>query len=157
MNDHDRIRSTLSGVAAGTLAPDDALRTHLVTCPSCAGELERLRQLVSAVEHLPQPELSPAVLARLKSLAIARREAVLERRWNRLVLTGLILYGWALFAVIVPLVPTGVDWLSEWLAMPWFAVVAVALGLWWSFCLVVGLALLPLLRAQNFDLEEKVL
>jgi len=119
--------------------------------------LDSLRRLVSAVERLPQPELPPAVLARLKSLAIARREAVLGRRWNRLVLTGLILYGWALFAVIVPMAPAGVGWLSEQLAMPWFVVVAVALGLWWSFCLVVGLALLPLLRAQNFDLEEKVL
>jgi len=157
MSDHDRIRSALSGVAAGTIAPDDALRAHLAACSSCAGELDSLRRLVSAVERLPQPELSPAVLARLKSLAIARREAVLERRWNRLVLTGLILYGWALFAVIVPLAPTGVDWLAEWLSLPWFVIVAVALGLWWSFCLVVGLALLPLLRAQNFDLGEKVL
>ena len=157
MNDHNRIRAALSGVAAGTLPPDDAFRAHLAACSSCASELERLRQLVSAVERLPQPELSPAVLARLKSLAIARREAVLERRWNRLVLTGLILYGWALFAVIVPLAPTGVGWLAEWLSLPWFAIVAVALGLWWSFCLVVGLALLPLLRAQNFDVEEKVL
>ncbi|MGH9804996.1 MAG: hypothetical protein ACRD4D_07470, partial [Candidatus Acidiferrales bacterium] len=68
-----------------------------------------------------------------------------------------ILYGWALFAVIAPLAPAGVDWLSQWLAMPWFVVVAVALGLWWSFCLVVGLALLPVLRTQSFDLEEKVL
>ncbi|MGH9804927.1 MAG: anti-sigma factor family protein, partial [Candidatus Acidiferrales bacterium] len=86
MNDHDQIRSLLSGIAAGTLAPDDALRAHLATCAACAEELERLRRVVAAVERLPQPELSAALLARLKSLAIAHREAVLERRWNRLVL-----------------------------------------------------------------------
>jgi len=157
MNDHDRIRAALAGVAAGTLAPDDNLRAHLEACTTCAAELERFRRLAAAVERLPQPELSAAALGRMKRLAIARREAVLEHRWNRLVLTGLILYGWALFAVIAPLVPVGVDWVAQRLAMPWFAVVALALGLWWSFCLVVGLALLPVLRAQSFDLEEKVL
>lgn len=157
MSDHERVRPLLSAIAAGTLVPDDYLRAHLTACPTCAQELERWRRLVTTVERLPEPDLSPAALARLKGLAVAHREGVLERRWNRLVLTGLILYGWALFAVIVPLVPTGVDWLSEWLTLPALVTVLLALGLWWSFCWVVGLALLPLLRTERVDLEEKVL
>lgn len=157
MNDHDRIRVQLAEIAAGTSVPNESLRAHLATCSACAQELERWRRLVSTVESLPEPELSAASLARLKRLAVARREAVLEHRWNRLVLTGLILYGWALFAVIVPLAPSGVGWLSEWLALPAFATILLALGFWWSFCWVLGLALLPLLRAQKIDLEEKVL
>ncbi|HSC77940.1 MAG TPA: hypothetical protein VLB32_05195, partial [Candidatus Acidoferrales bacterium] len=80
----------------------------------------------------------------------------LEQRWNRLVLTGLILYGWALFLVIWPLLPTVTEWLSQQLRLPWFAVVGLALLLWWSFCWVIGLGLLPLLRDEKAELEERI-
>lgn len=143
---------------AGMLARDEeaAVRAHLATCPTCAHEEQTWRRLVAALERMPETVPSPTALARIKARARARLDDVAERRWNRLVLTGLVLYGWALFLVALPLLPTGVGWLAEQAALPWFVVVILGLGLWWSFCWVIGLALLPLLRQQRVELEEKV-
>lgn len=159
MNEHERIRRKLTTLTAGTLPPEEeaTVRAHLAACPECAGEARTWGRLAEAIERLPESSPTPARLARIAVLAQARREEVLEKRWNRLVLTGLVLYGWALFIVTWPLLPTAVSWLGERLAMPWFVVVILGLGLWWSFCWVIGLALLPLLRQQQVDLEEKVL
>ena len=158
MSDHEQIRMNLAALAASALSPAEeaAARAHLAACPECAREEQVWRRLLEAMQRIPETLPTPARLARIKALALERREEVLERRWNRLVLTGLVLYGWALFVVIWPLLPTAVGWLSERLALPWFALVILGLGLWWSFCWVIGLALLPLLRRQKVDLEEKV-
>lgn len=159
MSEHDRVRKNLPGLAARTLAPREAASAdaHLAECAACARELARWRRLLAGVERLPEPELAQATIARLAVRARAHRQEVLERRWNRLVLTGLILYGWSLFTVILPLLPIGVGWLAERLAMPWFALVVLGLGLWWSFCWVIGLALLPLFRTPKVKMEENVL
>lgn len=159
MNDHNRVRENLAALAAGTLAPEEAARAHahLGGCATCARELTQWRRLLAAVERLPEAELAPATIMRLAAHARARRQEVLERRWNRLVLTGLILYGWSLFVVVLPLLPVGVGWLAERLAMHWFALVVLGLGLWWSFCWVIGLALLPLFRTLKVEVEENAL
>lgn len=153
------MRKNLAALAAGTLTPQEAAgaRAHLAECAACGREFESWRRLLLALERLPEAALSPATLSRLAARAITRREEVLERRWNRLVLTGLVLYGWALFAVVLPLLPTGVGWLAQRLSLHWFVVTLLALGLWWSFCWVIGLALLPLFRALKVEVEEKAL
>lgn len=158
MSEHEPIRQKLAALHAGTLSPAEEaeLHAHLAACPACAREEQVWHRLLGAMQRLPETLPTPARLARIKALVVARREEVLERRWNRLVLTGLVLYGWALFVVVWPLLPAAVGWLSERLALPWFALVILGLGLWWSFCWVIGLALLPLLRQKKIDLEEKV-
>lgn len=158
MSEHEKTRKNLAALAAGALsAEEDArLRAHLAACPECRRQEQLWRRLLGAMQRIPETVPTPARLARVVALAQARREEVLEKRWNRLVLTGLVLYGWALFIVTLPLAPAAVSWLSERLALPWFAVIILALGLWWSFCWVIGLALLPLLRRPEVDLEEKV-
>lgn len=159
MSEHEQIRKNLVRLIAGTLTAEEeaALRAHLAACPACAHEAQVWQRLRGTLERIPETLPTPARLARIKALAVAHREEVLERRWNRLVLTGLVLYGWALFVVVWPLLPALIDWLGTQLSLPWFVVVIAGLGLWWSFCWVIGLALLPLLRkAEKVDLEEKV-
>lgn len=158
MSEHEKTRWNLAALSAGALerAEESSARAHLEVCVDCAREWESWQRLTSAVERLPAAQLSPQRLSRIAAAAEARRLHVLERRWNRLVLTGLVLYGWALFTVSWPLLPAAVEWLGGLLRLPWFAVVLVGLTLWWSFCTVIGLGLLPLLRGQNAELEEKV-
>lgn len=158
MSEHEEMRKNLAALAAGLLAPaaEEAVRAHLGACPACAREAETWRRLVGAMERLPAALPNPARLARLTALAQARRAELLERRWNRLVLTGLVLYGWALWVVALPLLPVVVDWLAARLALPGFAVVILGLAFWWSFCWIIGLALLPLLRQREAALEEKI-
>lgn len=158
MNEHETIRAKLAALAAGALSKVEtaAVRAHLAACAPCAAEFAGWQRLGRAVTQLPAAEPSAARVARIAALAAARRWQVLERRWNRLVLTGLILYGWALFLVVWPLLPTATDWLSQQLRLPGFAVMLLALSLWWSFCWVIGLGLLPLLRDDKAELEEKV-
>ncbi len=159
MRDHKQMQQRLRELAAGTLDPAATaeLRRHLVECGACAQELKRWQRLVTTLQQAPAADLRPAGLTRIIGRAVAHRAEFLERRWNRLVLTGLVLYGWALFVVVWPLLPGIVGWLAGQLALPWWAVVILSLGLWWSFCWVVGLSLLPLLQSQKVDLEEKVL
>jgi len=159
MNEHRQAREKLAALVAGTLAAHEAarVRAHLAACPECSREEEVWRRLLGAVERFPEAQPAPARLARIAARAEARRQELLEQRWNRLVLTGLVLYGWALFVVVLPLLPLGVRWLAEQFSLHWFAVVILGLGLWWSFCWVIGLSLLPILRAQRRQLEEKIL
>jgi len=158
MSEHEEMRKNLAGLVAGQLAPAaaEAARAHLAACPDCAQEAEVWRRLVGAMQRLPVTAPRPARLARIAALAHAHRQETLEKRWNRLVLIGLVLYGWALWVVAAPLLPVVVDWLAARLALPGFAVVILGLAFWWSFCWVIGLALLPLLRQREAALEEKI-
>lgn len=158
MTEHEKIRQTLAALAAGALEPaeESAARAHLEACAECARAWESWQRLGRAVERLPAAPLSPQRLSRIAAAAAARRQHVLERRWNRLVLAGLIVYGWALFAVSWPLLPAAIEWLGGFTRLPWFGVVAAGLIVWWSFCVVIGLGLYPLLRGQDAELEEKV-
>jgi anti-sigma factor RsiW len=159
MSDHETFRGQLAALAAGALSPAEtrAVKEHVAACPVCERELENWQRLARGVERLPAPPLEPATVARIAAAAQAHRSEFVERRWNRLVLVGLVFYGWALFVVVWPVLPWVVERVSEQLAVPWVLLVIVGLGFWWSFCWVIGLALLPLLRSQRIDLEEKVL
>lgn len=159
MSECETLRRKLAALLAGAVpAPEEfAARAHLAECADCARELENWWRLARGLERLPAPPLEPATLERIAAAATAHRIELLERRWNRLVLAGLVAYGWALFLVIWPFLPALLDWVSVQLALPRIAVIIFGLGCWWSFCLVIGLALLPLLRNQRIDLEEKVL
>ena len=158
MNQHQQTREKLAALVAGLLAPREASRVqdHLAVCPECRREEEVWRRLLRAMQRVPETLPTPARLAHIAARAEAHRQEVLEQRWNRLVLTGLVLYGWALWVVVAPLLPAAVDWLAARLALPGFAVVILGLAFWWSFCWVIGLALLPLLRQREAGLEEKI-
>ncbi|MBI2955851.1 MAG: zf-HC2 domain-containing protein [Acidobacteria bacterium] len=159
MREHETAREKLAALLAGALTPteEEAVRAHAAQCPACLRELEGWRRLLEALKAMPETLPAPARLGRIAALAAARRVEVLERHWNRLVLTGLIAMGWAFFAVIGPVVPLAIEWLSARLGLPWFAVAVLGLTFWWSFCVVIGLGLLPLLRGERIEWEEKVI
>jgi len=125
-------------------------------CAECAAELARWRRLADGIERLPSPPLPDSTLARLAARAEAHQRELEEQRWNRLVLAGLVAYGWALFLVSWPFLPLALDWLSARLVLPPVGVVIAGVIVWWSFCWVIGLALLPLLQRQKVELEERV-
>ncbi|MFQ5696063.1 MAG: anti-sigma factor family protein [Terriglobia bacterium] len=158
MNEHEKTRQQLPGLLSGTLssAQEASVRAHLASCQACARQERVWQALARSIERMPETLPTPARLARIRALAEAHRQAVLERRWNRLVLTGLVVQGWALFLVSWPLLPRTIEWLTGQLGLPWFATALLGLGLWWSFCWAIGLALLPLVRGRKPDLEEKV-
>lgn len=159
MSEHETARQKLAMLATGALSPDEeiCIRAHLAACRACAREEQVWRGLLRALARVPETIPAPGRLARIAALAQARREEVLAKRWNRLVLVGLALYGWTWFLLTWPLLSTMGDWLAGRLALPAFAVALVGAGLWWLFCWVIGLALLPLLRGQKVDVKENVI
>ena len=96
MSEHDPARNSLAALAAGALAPEQEarVREHLAECQACAEAFARWRRLTASLERLPDPALPPAAVGRMAARAGAHRREVLERRWNRLVLLGLIAFGW---------------------------------------------------------------
>jgi len=96
MNEHDPTRSHLAALAAGALAPDEEarVRDHLAGCPLCAKSHASWERLRASLARLPEPALPVAALGRISARAEAHRRALLERRWNRMVLLGLATFGW---------------------------------------------------------------
>lgn len=157
MSTHAEFVERLKLEAAGLLSPveEAELGAHLAGCPTCTRERERWQRLRLALREVGGEEPGPVLVARTRALARARLEEVAERRWNRLVLFGLILYGWALWVVILPVLPEGTGWLAARLGLPWFVTIFLLFLFWWSFTWVIGAATLPLLRRYKKLAEER--
>ncbi len=153
MNEHENIRAKLAELVAGALPASEeaAARTHLAQCPECARELDVWQRLATTMKRIPETPPTPARLARIAALAQARRAEVLEQRRNRLVLTGLALYGWALFLTAWP----ALESLTGWLGVSGSAVAPVAVLGWIAFTWMISFALLPLLRSLKATGKEK--
>ena len=157
MSGHHEFLELLKLEAAGLLSPAEQaqLETHLAACSGCRRERERWQRLGEALRVRPSEEPGAVLVARTRALARARLGEVAERRWNRLVLFGLILYGWALWVVILPVLPTGADWVAARLGLPWIVTTGLLLLIWWSFTWVIGAATLPLLRRRKHVAEGR--
>lgn len=158
MNEHEAFSELLKLEAAGLLELSERakLEAHLAGCPACARERVRWQRLGQALRGGASEEPGAVLVARTRALARARLEEVAERRWNRLVLFGLVTYGWALWVVILPVLPTGADWLAARLGLPWIVTTLLLLLFWWSFTWVIGAATLPLLRRRKDVAEGRV-
>lgn len=153
MSDHKEIRAKLAELLAGGLPAkqEAAVRAHVAECGECARELELWKRLTAGLRRVPATLPTPARLARIAALAQARRAEVLEQRRNRLVLTGLALYGWALFLAAWP----ALESLTGWLGVSGSAVAPVAVLGWVTFTWMISFALLPLLRSLKATGKEK--
>lgn len=153
MSDHKEIRAKLAELLAGGLPAkqEAAVRAHVAECGECARELELWKRLTAGLRRVPATSPTPARLARIAALAQARRAEVLEQRRNRLVLTGLALYGWALFLAAWP----ALESLTGWLGVSGSAVAPVAVLGWVTFTWMISFALLPLLRSLKATGKEK--
>jgi len=109
------------------------------------------------LQRLPETAPAPARLTRIAALARARREEVIAQRWNRLVVTGLVLFGWTLSLVTLQGVWTANQWLAGWTG--WTAIdnLWTPVLLWLTLTWMAALALLPLLREHKTSTQENVL
>ncbi len=156
---HSTAQKNLVALAAGSLTErqEDSLHTHLQTCSECSRQLETWQRLTGALQRLPETAPAPARLARIAALARARREEVIAQRWNRLVVTGLVLFGWTLSLVTLQGVWTANQWLAGWTG--WSAIdnLWTPVLLWLTLTWMAALALLPLLREHKTSTQENVL
>jgi len=84
---HDELRALLPWYANRTLGRNDheVVERHVESCPDCARELDELRVLLSASEHLKQdvPESSSDLLERtLQKVARHERKRAAPKHWR---------------------------------------------------------------------------
>ena len=106
MTDHEKIRELLSLAAADALEPDEdrLVSEHLRSCADCAGQLEDWRLLAGGLRRLPTPQPRGVIVERARTMAQIRLTDHLERRWNRAVMSGLIVFAWILTLMSWPVV-----------------------------------------------------
>lgn len=79
------LSALLDGEISGPLA--EAVQAHVERCPSCAGQLARLRALHSALDDLPSPRPSEgfdgAFARKLQDAKRAQRTTATQPRWGR--------------------------------------------------------------------------
>jgi anti-sigma factor RsiW len=95
------VTELLSLAAAGVLDRGERQRVdgHLRGCAACASEAERWRALGNGLRDLAPPRPSAGLLARTREAVDRWKAEGEERRWNRLALGFLIVFGWTLSGV----------------------------------------------------------
>jgi predicted anti-sigma-YlaC factor YlaD len=106
MNEHNKIRELLPLAAADALEPNEErlLAEHLRECSSCAEQMESWRLLASGLRRLPTPQPRGVIVERARAMAQVRLTDHLERKWNRAVMSGLIVFAWILTLMSWPVV-----------------------------------------------------
>lgn len=155
---HEKAQKNLVALMAGGLShgEETALRAHLQACAECSRQLEVWQRLTTSLQRTPATLPTPARLNRIAALARARREEVLVQRWNRLVLTGLVAFGWVLSLVTLQGIWSANQWLAEWTGWGAMADPVVPVLFWLAFTWMTALGLLPLLREHKNSMQENV-
>lgn len=108
-DEHAEIRGQLALLVSGALEESDASRIlrHMASCPECAAEWERWRQLSGALRRLPGPQPSESLALRTQAFVAARMAKQAEQRHLRWVLVFVVLFSWVLTLLGWPLVRFG--------------------------------------------------
>jgi predicted anti-sigma-YlaC factor YlaD len=106
MTGHDKIRELLPLAAADALEPNEErlLAEHLRACSECAAEMESWRLLAGGLRRLSTPQPRGVIVERARALAQIRLTEHLEHKWNRAVMSGLIVFAWVLTLMSWPVV-----------------------------------------------------
>jgi predicted anti-sigma-YlaC factor YlaD len=106
MTDHDKIRELLPLAAADVLEPHEErlLAEHLRGCSACAAQMESWRLLTGGLRRLPTPQPRGVIVERARAMAQLRLTEHLEHKWNRAVMSGLIVFAWILTLMSWPVV-----------------------------------------------------
>jgi len=106
MTGHQEIRALLSLAVADALEPheEQLVAEHLRGCSACAAELEEFQLLAGGLRRLPTPQPRGVVVERARAMAQIRLAERAEHRWNRAVMSGLILFAWVLTLMSWPVV-----------------------------------------------------
>jgi anti-sigma factor RsiW len=145
MNEHpDRLDHLFLAVSGALDASEERrLSDHLAACPSCAGEIESLRELTTELSRLPTPMPPAGLVERVRRAVHLDLAGRADERLNRMVLAFLLVFSWTLTLVGfagVRLVTgarsdlfdwthgAGITWSVAFFAFAWLAG-AAALGL----------------------------
>jgi predicted anti-sigma-YlaC factor YlaD len=106
MNDHQKIRELLSLAAADVLdsGEERLVSEHIRSCDACAAQLESLRLLAGGLRRLPTPQPRGVIVERARAMAQIRLTDHIEQKWNRAVMSGLIVFAWILTLMSWPVV-----------------------------------------------------
>jgi hypothetical protein len=147
MSEHDEIRELLPLAAAEALdaAEDRRVREHVSRCSSCASELQGFRRLTKALQQLPAPEPSRALLGRTRALLERESTSLADSPLSVGGVALLVVFAWIWTASSGPLLGWLFPFLTEPFAAPfhrWFWLgLLSALG---SLATVVAAAMLGL-------------
>lgn len=120
MNGHTEIRDLLALAAAGALDANEQRRVqeHLRDCADCRTEFDAWCQITGALRELPTPTAPAGLVERTRRLLANQSAARTERRWNKLMMACLIMFGWALTLLSWPVLLLLGNKLVEWLNVP---------------------------------------
>jgi anti-sigma factor RsiW len=106
MNEHNKIRELLPLAAADALEPNEErlLAEHLRGCSACAEQMESWRLLAGGLRRLPTPQPRGVIVERARAMAQVRLTDHLDYKWNRAVMSGLIVFAWILTLMSWPVV-----------------------------------------------------
>lgn len=104
MDEHQKIRELVSLAAAGALEPheEQLVMQHVRECATCAAEQETWGMIGSALRRLPTPQPRASVVERARAQAQIRLAEEFEHRWNRTVITSLVIFAWVLTVMSWP-------------------------------------------------------
>jgi len=110
-DEHAEILKQLPLSAAGSLDADDEARIarHAAICPDCANELERWQLVAAGLRRLATPQPSLALFERTRTMVVEQLAAKAEQRQNRIALTFLVLFSWAVTLVSWPVFRLATD------------------------------------------------
>jgi anti-sigma factor RsiW len=146
MSEHERMRDLMGLASAGALEMNEEreLMTHVAGCADCAAELDRWRELGSAMRRLPTPQAPARMVERTRAAMMALALGRIEQRASRRAMAWLILLAWTTTLAswpILRMVSSGAaSWLDVsfvhtwqvlvgWTLVSWIAAVAAAVVL----------------------------
>ena len=96
MSEHESVRGLLALAASGVLDMDEQLRVdrHVRDCEECRREVETWQAYARELHQLPQPQAPARLMERTRNRVLQERAAIIERRWEDLVLAALALFAW---------------------------------------------------------------
>lgn len=90
----DEIRALVEAIAAGDLEVDDAIRSHVESCPSCAAQLASAQRVEMLLKARPAPQppenFTAAIVARIRGERWQHEEHV-DRIFNMAIAAAVLL------------------------------------------------------------------
>ncbi len=136
MSEHERMRDLMGLASAGALEMNEEreLMTHVAGCADCAAELDRWRELGSAMRRLPTPQAPARMVERTRAAMMALALGRIEQRASRRAMAWLILLAWTTTLAswpILRMVSSGAaSWLDVSFVHTWYVLIAWTLVSW---------------------------
>lgn len=120
MNEHDDIRQLIPLAAADDLSPGEMrrVREHVAACATCRRVSTDFNALARGLGHLPTPQPSSELVARVQALAAVRLERRLARGNDAAVVIPLVAASWLTALLSWPMLRAASDWVFRGWSLP---------------------------------------